>query len=865
MTTALSALGALTPLRDLSTLANGQTGSKPGNCLMSRAGACFAGVGVMVIDDHGQLLYCSPECELVCGVAAEKLKGRVLESVFTSTSGEVPDLQPPRGQNVKDLQLKGVFALAGDARQVSMTLSPVRHGRRWLYVACVRDANPAVNEQPQLQQLSQALDRSQNAIIICDRESRIQYVNAGFTEMFGHAAKDAAGVTLGELIGGEHTDLQQLAHYSDSRHSSRPHQADLLLYRDDGTPLWVRSSSTPLPDSEGQLNRFVTILNDITEAKTRELLHDRILDALVREQPLHDSMTQICREVERVAPDLIASVVAVDPEHRLRPLAGPSMPQAFSEYIDGVPIGPAVGSCGTSAWRGRPVVVADIATDPLYAPYAEAALACGLRACWSNPIKSSSNQVMGTLAFYYREPREPAPWHVKLAELCVHLCALAMEREQTKARVHQLAFYDVLTGLPNRMMFNARAEQALATAEHNGEPVAILFVDIDRFKRINETQGHSAGDGLLRDIARRLGECAGYGALVGRQAGDEFVMLVPQCGAEHAAGLSERLLASLGEALVVGNVTVHTSASIGVAMFPDDGRDIDTLLRHADLAMIQAKDEGGGSVRFFSLEMNRLAQERIAMETALREALRRDQLQLHYQPQLASVDHRLYGVEALLRWEHPTMGPVSPARFVPMAEECGLIDEMSDWVLRRACRQMADWRARSIMVPRVAVNLSAGYFENPTLPLELQQLLDANGLKPQDLVLEITESVMLSPQARVLQNLDAIQQMGIGLSLDDFGTGYSSLSHLHRLPIDELKLDMSFVRDIEHSDTARTLITSVLRIGENLRKHVVAEGVETEEQHRFLAEQGCEVLQGYLFSKPLPVPRLEEWLKLGRD
>lgn len=864
MTTALSALGALTPLRDLSTLANGQTGSKPGSCLMSRAGACFAGVGVMVIDDQGQLLYCSPECELVCGVPVQKLKGGMLESVFTSTSGEVPDLQPPRGRNVKDLQLTGVFALASDARQVSMTLSPVRHGRRWLYVACVRDANPAVNEQPQLQQLSQALDRSQNAIIICDRESRIQYVNAGFTKMFGHAAKDAAGVTLGELIGGEHTDLEQLAHCSDSRRSSRPHQADLLLYRDDGTPLWVRSSSTPLPDSEGQLNRLVTILNDITEAKTRELLHDRILDALVREQPLHDSMTQICREVERVAPDLIASVVAVDPEHRLRPLAGPSMPQAFSEYIDGVPIGPAVGSCGTAAWRGRPVVVADIATDPLYAPYAGAALACGLRACWSNPIKSSSNQVLGTLAFYYRKPREPAPWHVKLAELCVHLCALAMEREQTKARVHQLAFYDVLTGLPNRMMFNARAEQALATAEHNGEPVAILFVDIDRFKRINETQGHSAGDGLLRDIARRLVECAGSGALVGRQAGDEFVMLVPQCGAEHAAGLSERLLASLGEALVVGNVTVHTSASIGVAMFPDDGRDIDTLLRHADLAMIQAKDEGGGSVRFFSLEMNRLAQERIAMETALREALRRDQLQLHYQPQLASVDHRLYGVEALLRWEHPTMGPVSPARFVPMAEECGLIDEMSDWVLRRACQQMADWRACGIVVPRVAVNLSAGYFENPTLPLELQQLLDANGLKPHDLVLEITESVMLSPQARVLQNLDAVQQMGIGLSLDDFGTGYSSLSHLHRLPIDELKLDMSFVRDIEHSDTARTLITSVLRIGENLRKHVVAEGVETEAQHRFLAEQGCEVLQGYLFSKPLPAPRLEEWLKLGQ-
>ncbi|MEE7560357.1 bifunctional diguanylate cyclase/phosphodiesterase, partial [Xanthomonas sp. Kuri4-2] len=321
-----------------------------------------------------------------------------------------------------------------------------------------------------------------------------------------------------------------------------------------------------------------------------------------------------------------------------------------------------------------------------------------------------------------------------------------------------------------------------------------------------------------------------------RLAGDEFAVALPQCTVEQASAIAERLLGAIAIPLEVGAMTLHPGASVGVAVFPDDGRDVTLLLRHADLAMNRAKAGGGARFRFFSADMNQLAQERAALENELREAIRREQLHLHFQPQVHSQPpHALYGVEVLLRWEHPELGNISPARFLPLAEENGLMDRLSDWVLRTACAQLADWRARGVPVPHIAVNLSASNFEQPQLPDALQRLLQALGLQPRDLMLEMTESVMLSPQPAVLENLHAVCAAGIPLSLDDFGTGYSSLSHLHRLPIEELKLDMSFVRDLEHSEDARALTTSVLRIGETLRKRVVAEGVENDAQRRLLA------------------------------
>lgn len=719
---------------------------------------------------------------------------------------------------------------------------------------------PAV-QRVDAQRLALALDHSANTILLCDRNAIIQYSNSGFFRMFGYSMEEARGQRPQDLLSGPHTDPETIRHLGEQHRNGQPHRADLLGYRRDGSPLWVSVVATPVPAADGGIDCFINVLTDITAAKTHEVLQNKVLDALVRDVPLAETMALICREIERVAPGVVSSVHRVDAGHTLRLVAAPGLPASLVDYLDGQPVSLKGGASGAAVCRNRPVIVADIATDPLCAPHSGELLTAGLRACWSNPIRSGTGQVLGALTFHYREPREPAPWHRALVELSLHLCLLALEREQIRQRVHQLAFYDALTGLPNRVMFSARAEQLLASAQHLGQQVAALFINLDRFKRINETQGHSAGDDLLRDMAQRLAALAGPGALLGRQVGDEFLLLLPACSAVQAAALCERLLAAIAAPLYVGQISVHTSASIGVAMYPVDGRDIDTLLRHADLAMYRAKDEGGGNFRFFSLEMNRVAQERVVMEAALRNALGNDELCLHYQPQLCSRTLRLLGVEALLRWEHPQMGSIPPARFIPLAEECGLMDELSLRLLRQACSDIARWRGNGIQIPRVSVNLSASNFDNPALPRQLRELLGEFGITPADLVLEITESLMLSAHAHALKNLDDVHALGFCLSLDDFGTGYSSLSQLHRLPISELKLDRSFVQDIEHSESARSLITSVLRIGENLGKQVVAEGVETEGQRRFLTSQGCDLLQGFLFSPALPVAALEHWLE----
>ncbi len=815
---------------------------------------------VMVIDDANRIVLFNHAAEDLFGIERSEAIGADLRRFLpcTETTEGPHDCARHWLGTHRDLLLERRDGLRLTA---ALSMSQVEVDGRHFYTAFLRDFTDLRRQQERMRQLSLVVDKSDNAIFVSAPNRQVLYVNGGFTRMLGYDLEDLRGRKPSEVLSGPHTDPQLGEQIERAVQRTEGLQTEVLLYTKAGRPIWVSAAINPVLDDDGRTLGLVSVLSDITQTKTHQVLHHKVLDAMVRETPLADVMTMLCREVERVAPEVVASILAVDGDGRLRPLAAPSLPPELLSMIDGMAIGPRVGSCGTAAWRGRAVHVADIATDALMTAYREPLLAHGLHACLSSPIKSSSGRVMGTLSFYYRDARVADDLHLRMVDTCLHLCALTMEREQTNERVHQLAFYDTLTGLPNRIMFTAKAEQVLANASQLGHSAALLFIDLDRFKRVNEAQGHAAGDGLLRDIAARLVEELPGGNLIGRQAGDEFVAVLPQCSTEQAASVAERLLGAISRPTSVGVMTLHPSASIGVAMYPDDGRDIDLLLRHADMAMYRAKSDGGGSVRFFSGDMNRVAQERVSLETAMREALLQDQFNLHYQPQVSGgSDRTLYGVEALLRWEHPELGTVPPSRFVPVAEECGLMADLSLWVLEHACAQMADWRARGVAVPRVAVNISAINFRDPDLSLQIASCLDVHGLHPDDLILEITESVMLDPNPDVLENIEAIYVMGVRLSLDDFGTGYSSLSHLHRLPIYELKLDQSFVRDIDSSAIARTLTTSVLRIGESLSMKVVAEGVETGEQHAFLTEQGFPVLQGYLFSAPLPAGALEHWL-----
>ena len=333
----------------------------------------------------------------------------------------------------------------------------------------------------------------------------------------------------------------------------------------------------------------------------------------------------------------------------------------------------------------------------------------------------------------------------------------------------------------------------------------MLFIDLDRFKQVNDSLGHPAGDELLRQIAGKLRQDLRASDIAGRLSGDEFVVVLPQSDVVQTTDMVERLLELLGAPVTVAGVALAASASVGIAMFPDDGRDMETLLHRADMAMYQAKSSGRGCFSFFSSEMNQLAQERLALETALRQAIQTRQLHLHYQPQVDMETGKLYGVEALARWTHAELGEISPVRFIPLAEECGLIADLGHWALREACRQLSAWRAQGLAVPAVSVNLSPTSFHNLDLPRMIADTLQINSLTSQDLTLELTESILLDTNPSTMKTIAEVHANGIRLAMDDFGTGYSSLSYLRRLPVNELKLDRSFVADLGNDEAARAL------------------------------------------------------------
>lgn len=716
-------------------------------------------------------------------------------------------------------------------------------------------------QQEHLQRLSLVADASDTAVMISDGDLRIAYVNAGFSRMLGWSLEEIHGEQALALLAPQLPDAG-IAEYDAALREGHSAEREEIVVGKDGQRYWAKIISNPIFDEAGRWSYTVTLLTDITRSKMHEALQHRALEAMAREQPLTEVLELICQEVERIAPEITASILEVDDQGRLRPLAAPSLPQDYCQQLDGVPIGPTVGSCGTAAWRNQTVRVDDIAHDPLWADFRQLVLPLGFIGCWSTPIRDSQGRVIGTFAFYFRKPRTEAAltFHQRLVDASAHLCTLALERERSRQRIRQLAFYDGLTGMPNRSLLQAKADQAIAAAARQEEPVAVLFIDLDRFKQVNDSLGHPAGDELLRQAADRMQSQLRASDIAGRLSGDEFVAVLPQCDADGAADIVERLQTLLAQPMTIANTVLTVSASVGIAMFPSDGRDMETLLQRADMAMYQAKSSGRGCFSFFSSEMNRLAQERLVLENALREALRKGQLHLHYQPQVELASGRLYGVEALARWRHPELGEISPARFIPLAEECGLVADLGRWALSEACRQLAAWRAKGLAVPAVAVNLSPTSFHNLDLPRMIADTLRGNALMPEDLTVELTENVLLDTNPSTMKTIEEVHAQGVRLSMDDFGTGYSSLSYLRRLPVSELKLDRSFVADLDHDEAARALSNAILGIGKSLHLTVVAEGVETATQHLMLREQGYPVAQGYLFSRPLAPLDFERWL-----
>lgn len=758
-----------------------------------------------------------------------------------------------------ELQIQRITHRDGSQHWGSLSISRVVSHEQIYFVTSIKDITRHHEESERLRLLSLVTDHSDNAIIITDGQWRISYVNAGFERMFGYRFDQVYGQHPSALLA-PHLGHDVIASARQTLSAGQSINTDQLTGMHNGERLWCSVVVNPILDKQGRLLNAVGILTDITSSKMHEILQHSMLNAMVREEPLEDLMLLACREIERIAPDVTTSMLLVDEEGLLHPLASHSLRAGYCQSMEGIKIGEGVGTCGTAAFRGQPVVSKDIASDPLWDGYRQVELPEGIKSCWSTPIMGANQRVIATLAFYFKENRGPSEFHQRLVEVIVPLCALAIEREKSRAHISQLAFYDSLTELPNRSLLLANTEQALHAAQRNKTSLAVLFIDVDRFKQVNDSFGHPAGDELLQIIARRLQENRSPKDIVGRLSGDEFVVVLPECDNQRVTELVEQMKLTISQPCQVGNSRVSPSVSIGVSLFPEDGHDMGTLIHRADMAMYQAKNAGRGRFSFFCHELNQLAQERQAMENALQQALQDNVLELHYQPQINLADGRLYGAEALARWNHPHWGQVSPARFIPLAEECGLIVDLGLWAIREACRQLADWRRKGAQLPAISVNLSPTNFHDLALPAMLMALLDEHQLCPADLTLELTENILMDTNPSTLKVLNDVHALGIRLAMDDFGTGYSSLSYLRKLPIQELKLDRSFVMDLENDATARTLSDAVIHIGKSLNLTVVAEGIETEGQHEILKQQGYHVAQGYLFSRPQSAQDLERWL-----
>ena len=439
------------------------------------------------------------------------------------------------------------------------------------------------------------------------------------------------------------------------------------------------------------------------------------------------------------------------------------------------------------------------------------------------------------------------------------------ERKRAEEQIKELAYHDALTGLPNRLLFNDRLSVAVAQAHRSASRLAILFLDLDRFKVINDSLGHSLGDRLLQEVAERLQAGVRQGDTVARLGGDEFILLLPGIGrAEDAAKVAEKILETLKFPIRLEDRELFVTASVGISLYPEDGFDVESLIKNADTAMYRAKEQGRDNFQLYTHAMNETAVERLGLESSLRKALPGGQLVLHYQPLLDLVTGKVHGVEALLRWNHPDRGLVQPSEFLNLAEITSLIVPMGPWTLRTACARARAWQEQGHPSLTVAVNLSARQFQQPDLVTQVKRALDDTGLPPSSLDLEVTETHAMQNAEATIMTLRELKRLGVRISIDDFGIGYSSLSYLKRLPIDTLKIDQSFVRDITTDPDDAAIATAVIALAHTLKLQVVAEGVETQEQLEFLAARHCDRMQGYLFSRPLPADECGEFLSRAR-
>jgi diguanylate cyclase (GGDEF)-like protein/PAS domain S-box-containing protein len=617
-------------------------------------------------------------------------------------------------------------------------------------------------------------------------------------------------------------------------------------------------------EEDGSVGRIFGTLQDITERKMAERLEldsNHILRMIVQDEPLTEILDRIVTTLERQRPEARGCIYLVQ-DDRIQVAAPGRGPQGLHNAMEGLPVGPDAGCCGLSAYLGQPIVAEDITDGPFSRNYKEAVLLHNIRACVSAPILSGKGSVLGAIALHYDKPYETSDDDLKLVEKMGQLATLALEQNYLSELLTHQAQHDSLTGLLNREALNQSLKRYVNHAVRHGDKGAFFLIGLDRFKRVNDSMGHQIGDLLLTQVAERLKGCTRNSDILARTGGDEFVLVLLNIkdNREAVGATAKRILDRLSMPYRVSDHQLHVGASIGICFFPDDAASPEAVIKNADIAMYVAKNDGGNRYQRYSEQMNIAVIERLETENNLRTAIDANQFELHYQPQCNLADGKLTALEALIRWNHPELGRIPPDRFIPVAEESRLIIPIGEWVIRQACRQNAEWQRQGHPPVRVAVNVSSVQITENDFADIVQRILEETGLDPRWLEVEITESVLLRDRDVVRRNLGRLKGIGIATTIDDFGTGYSSITYLRQMPLDCLKIDRSFIRDMVGDDPAalrnQALVKAFISLAQNLNLTVVAEGVETPDQRRFLIQLGCEIGQGYLFSAPAPAEEI---------
>lgn len=689
-------------------------------------------------------------------------------------------------------------------------------------------------------------------VLSFDIMGNITSVNPEAVKCSGYREEELLAMNFSDmLVPGE---LEKVSHFFQRVLNGTAQNYETAFNHKNGDVIELNVKNMPIYKNNEVVGVF-SILKDVTENnRARQLLdgQTRVLEMIAKGCSITDIFAEINHIFEYQSNGGLCSILVVD-ESKTKLMTGSalSLPAEYHQSINGRVISENGGSCGTAAYLKTRVFVADIETDPLWTNYRHLALKHGLKACWSSPILDNNNEILGTFAVYYRHECLPSEKDIQLIDKATYLAKLAILHFQAEEKINHMAFHDALTGLANRRFFKRKFEDSILRGKESGLEIGLLFLDLDRFKIINDSLGHSLGDLLLQKVANRLRFNLDKENIICRQGGDEFLILVEGASLDETIQVANRVIKSLAQPIRLKEHEVVITPSIGISRYPEHGDDPDTLIKNADIAMYNAKRQGKNNYQLYQVTQEEVTNDQLVLEQNLRKALENNEFVLHFQPQLDLRNGSMSGVEALIRWQHPTLGFISPHRFIPLAEETGLIVPIGEWVLRTACLQNKAWQLAGLSSVVVSVNLSIRQFFKPDLISTIKKILEETGLEAQYLELEITESMTMNIESAI-HIIQELKNLGVKVAIDDFGTGYSSLNYLKKLPIDRLKIDQSFVRDIEKISNDRDIVATIITMGQNLKMRVIAEGVEAEEQLQFLKFHGCDEVQGYLISKPMP-------------